>query len=90
MEFILTATNLNDSNANPIVVSGIEDLHQTLTVQDKNMSCDVYSFQVVARNAAGASNPSIMTGKFSSAIMCASGMIMEAESKGVDHLWKKK
>ena len=54
VDFTLTATNLNDSN---IVVMGIEDLHQTLTIQD-NMSCDVYSFIVTARNAAGSSSPS--------------------------------
>ena len=57
VDFTLTATIPNDSNADPIVVTGIKDLHQTLTVQD-NTSCDVYSFRVTARNAAGSSSPS--------------------------------
>ena len=57
VEFTLTATNLNDSNADPILVIFVEDLHWTLTIQDST-SCDVYSFRVTARNAAGSSSPS--------------------------------
>ena len=56
-EFTLAAINLNDSNADPIVVTGIEDLHWTLTIQDST-SCDVYSFRVTATNAAGSSSSS--------------------------------
>ena len=68
-KFTLIATNLNDSNADPIVVTGIEDLHQTITIPD-NSSCDMYSFQVTATNDAGSSGPSTTTGKFPSAVAC--------------------
>ena len=56
-KFILNATNLNNSNADPILVTGIEDFYKILSIQD-SMPCDVYSFQVTATNDAGASGPS--------------------------------
>lgn len=57
VEYTATATNLNDSSAAPILVTGIEDLHQTLNASD-NTSCDVYCFSVVAKNVLGSSVPS--------------------------------
>lgn len=58
VEFTLTATNLNDSTAIPIIESGITVRHQILTIVDTGTLCDVYSFRVIARNAAGSSGPS--------------------------------
>ena len=45
MNFTLTATNLNASSAEPMVISGIQDQHYVFTAENR---CDVYSFQVTA------------------------------------------
>ena len=57
VNYTLTATNLNDSSSEPIVVTGIQEQNYIFTARSST-SCDVYSFQVSAMNAAGASNPS--------------------------------
>ncbi len=64
VEFILVATNLNDgSNTN--TESGISEQNRILTVEDTT-SCDVYSFQVTARNAAGSNSSDNITSSFPS------------------------
>ena len=55
--FTVTVTNLNDSSTGPMEVSGIQDQHYILTLEDST-SCDVYSFQVTAVNGAGTGTPS--------------------------------
>ena len=58
MQFELNVVNLNaSSTSGSIVVSGIEDQHYIFTVEDST-PCDVYSFQVMATNEAGSSDPS--------------------------------
>lgn len=57
MEFILTATNLDDSNTSLIIESGITNQYRIFTIEDIT-SCDFYSFQVVATNGGGSSRPS--------------------------------
>ena len=56
VNFTVTVTNLNDSST-PMEVSGIQDQHYILTLEDST-SCDVYSFQVTAVNGAGTGTPS--------------------------------
>lgn len=56
VEFTLTAANLNNSSTGSIV-STTQDQRLVVALPD-NTSCDVYSFQVTAGNAAGISTPS--------------------------------
>ena len=55
VNYTLTVTNLNDSSSEPVDVTGIQEQNYIFTALS---SCDMYSFQVTAINAAGASNPS--------------------------------
>ncbi len=57
VDFTLTVMNLNASNAEPIVTSGVRDQHYIFTTKNSS-SCDVYSYQVAARTDAGGSGPS--------------------------------
>lgn len=52
-EYILTATNINISNARPIV-QVLQEQHYIFTLE--NSLCDVYAFQVRALNATWSSN----------------------------------
>ena len=56
VNFTMNVTNLNDSSTGPMEVSGIQDQHYILTLEDST-SCDVYSFQVTAVNGAGTGAP---------------------------------
>ena len=60
VNFSVTVTNLNDSSTGPMEVSGIQDQHYIFTLKDST-SCDVYSFQVAAVNAAGTNTSDIIT-----------------------------
>ena len=55
VNFTVTATNLNDSTEMMTVLEATQDRHKIVSPPD-NTSCDTYSFQVRARNAAGSSN----------------------------------
>ena len=58
VNYTLTATNLNDSSSSQaIVVTGIQEQNYIFN-GSSSASCDTYSFQVTAFNAAGAGNPS--------------------------------
>ena len=57
VNYTLTITNLNDSSSEPIVVTGIQEQYFIFN-GSSSASCDTYSFQVTALNAAGAGNPS--------------------------------
>ena len=58
VNYTLTATNLNNSSSSQaVVLAGIQEQNYIFTLSSST-SCDMYSFQVTAINAAGASNPS--------------------------------
>lgn len=61
--FDLVATNLNNSDMTKVLTTG--GLHHVIRLPDNN-SCDVYSFQVTARNAAGNSTSDSITRTFPS------------------------
>ncbi len=57
--FTLNTTNLDDTNSESIIISGISQQHYIFTpTGGGNTSCDVYTFQMTALNGAGASDPS--------------------------------
>ena len=57
VNYTLTITNLNDSSNEPIIVTGIQEQNYIFTASS-SASCDMYSFEVFALNAAGAGDPS--------------------------------
>ena len=66
--FNLTIFNLNSSSSEPVLMrTDIQTQHFIFTDDNRARSCDVYSFQVTARNDAGIGNPSeIITGSLPS------------------------
>ena len=66
--FNLTIFNLNSSSSEPVLMrTDIQTQHYIFTDGNRARPCDVYSFQVTARNDAGMGNPSeIITGSLPS------------------------
>ena len=66
--FNLTIFNLNSSSSEPVLMrTDIQTLHYNFTDNNMTRPCDVYSFQVTARNDVGIGNPSeIITGSLPS------------------------